>query len=46
MTTSFEQIVGLVLLAFGGWLLWSAWAFVIAGLLALVVPELVVGRRK
>jgi hypothetical protein len=42
------QLAGFVLLTVGVALLWSVWAFVIAGALLVVVPELVavVGRRR
>jgi len=40
------QIVGILLLVLGGWLLWSAWALVIGGAVLLVVPELVAVRRR
>jgi hypothetical protein len=41
------QTAGVVLLATGAALLWSAWALVAAGVLLLVLPELVAlrGRR-
>ena len=40
------QLAGLVLLAVGVALLWSAWAFVIAGGLLIMVPELVAAGRQ
>lgn len=40
------QTAGLVLLAVAGLLLWSAWALVIAGVLLLVVPEVVDTVRR
>lgn len=39
------QLVGAVLVAVAAWLLWSAWALVIAGVLLIVVPELAALRR-
>jgi hypothetical protein len=35
-----SQIVGVVMLGLAGWLLWSPWALVIAGILLIVGPEL------
>jgi hypothetical protein len=35
-----DQTVGAVLIAVGGALLWSAWALVIVGVLAVLLPEL------
>lgn len=42
------QTTGLVLLAVGATLLWSAWALVLAGVLLVVVPDVValVQRRR
>jgi hypothetical protein len=40
------QVLGLVLLAAGGWLLWSPWALVIAGMLLLLGPEVSELRRR
>lgn len=40
------QIVGVVLLAVAGLLLWSPWALVVAGGLLLVIPELVSVRAR
>lgn len=42
------QIVGVVMLGLAGWLLWSPWALVIAGILLLIGPELgeLVQRRR
>lgn len=40
------QLVGSVLVTVGAALLWSAWAFVIAGVLLMVVPELVAAARR
>ena len=43
--TTLAQILGVLLLVLAGWLLWSAWAFVIGGVLLLVVPELAATHR-
>ena len=40
------QVLGVLCLAFGAWLLWSPWAWVIAGGLLVVVPELVALSRR
>ena len=42
------QIVGVALAAVGGWLLWSPWSFLIAGLVLVVAPEVgtLAQRRK
>lgn len=40
------QILGVLLLALGGFLLWSPWALVIAGVLLVIVPELGVLLRR
>lgn len=41
------QTLGVILAAVGATLLWSAWALVIAGVVLVVVPELVaVARRR
>jgi hypothetical protein len=41
------QTAGLITAAVGAAVLWSAWALVIAGVLLLVVPELVsLARRR
>lgn len=39
------QIVGLILLAIAGWLLWSPWSFAIAGGVLVVAPEIGALRR-
>lgn len=36
---SLAQIVGVLSLAVGGWLLWSPWAFVAAGGVLTLAPE-------
>lgn len=41
-----SQMAGLTLLAVAGWLLWSPWAFAVAGVLLLVVPEAVAWRGR
>ena len=43
--SALAQVIGLVLLAIGGWVLWSAWSFVICGGLLLIGPELTRFRR-
>lgn len=40
------QFVGSVLVTVGAALLWSVWALVIAGVLLMVVPEVVAARRR
>lgn len=40
------QTTGLALASIGAALLWSAWAFVIAGVLLIVVPELAAIARR
>lgn len=45
MVSALAQIIGLVLLAVGGWMLWSAWSFVICGGLLLIGPEMAQFRR-
>lgn len=40
------QILGLLLLALAGWLLWSPWALVIVGGLLVVGPEIAALRRR
>ena len=39
------QLLGLLLLAVGGWLLWSPWAFVAVGGVLVVAPEIAALRR-
>lgn len=46
MVSTVAQIIGIVLLAFGVWLLWSPWALVAAGGVLLVVPEIAAQRRR
>jgi Flp pilus assembly protein TadB len=43
-----SQILGVVLIALAGWLLWSPWALVIAGAVLLIAPEvgLMVRRER
>lgn len=40
------QTLGVTLAAVGGWLLWSAWAFIIAAAVLIVLPELDEAARK
>ena len=44
--TTVAQIVGIVLLTLGAWLLWSPWALIVGGGLLLVAPEIAVLRRR
>jgi hypothetical protein len=44
--SSVAQIVGVLLVIVGVWVLWSPWALVIGGGLLLVVPELVAVTRR
>lgn len=46
VVASVEQLVGLVLVAVGGWLLWSPWALVIGGVVALLLPEVIAVKRR
>lgn len=41
-----SQVLGVVLLALGGWLLWSPWALLIAGLVLVLAPEIGVLMRR
>lgn len=45
MTLAVDQLAGLLLLAVGLTLVWSAWALVICGAFALVVPEIAAWRK-
>lgn len=35
----YAQILGVLLVAVGGWLLWSPWSLIIAGAALVVAPE-------
>ncbi len=45
MTTT-AQAAGLIVAAIGATLLWSPWALVIAGVILLVVPELIARKAR
>lgn len=40
------QVIGVLLLALAGWLLWSPWALVIAGVLLVIGPEFAEFQRR
>lgn len=40
------QVVGVILASIGGWLLWSPWAFIIAGAVLVALPEIVDAVRR
>ncbi len=45
MVSTLAQVLGVVLIACGAALLWSAWALVIGGAILVVVPEIVAALR-